>query len=211
MMTLALVAMTSREACAEWDFQFASTLNGGWLRETPELTSEAVDLAARRIGEGKLRSRGGLAMAGFGMDTELALDDRWRLPLTGFNAWWAVGNYDAVNTSFDGSIAKTEPWSAFRFDVLLPGFGRRVKLRRNMVGFAIRTGASRIKMDGTVADGAASGVLDLARWTFLAQIEIEGCRRLDPTTRICLQIVPRIYEHEFMNGLTFGIRMEWGR
>ncbi len=211
LIAVALVVTTSRDASADWDFQFATSVGGAWLRETPALDSEAVSLTSRRIGEGQLRSRGGLAMLGFGMDTEFTIDDRWKVPLAGYNAWWATGNYDAVNTSFDGSIAQTKPWSAYRIDILLPGFGRRIKLRRNLVSFTLRAGASRLKMDGTVADGAGVADLELTRWTFLAQIELEACRRLDPTTRICLQVVPRIYEHEFMNGLTVGLRMEWGR
>jgi hypothetical protein len=80
-----------------------------------------------------------------------------------------------------------------------------------MVSFAIRTGASRIGMDGTVAGGASMTNLQLSRWTFLAQIEVEGCRRLDPTFRVCLQVVPRVYEHTLLNGLSIGFRMEWGR
>lgn len=184
---------------------------GGWLRETPDLQSEGISLESRRLGEGTLRSRGGIAMLGFGFDTELTIDDRWKVPLSGVNFWWATGRYDAVNTSFDGSIAHVQPWTGYRIDLLFPGFGRRIKLRRNMVSFAFRTGASRLRMDGTVAAGASENELALTRWTFLAQIEVEGCRRLDPTTRVCLQIVPRVYEHTLLNGLTVGIRMEWGR
>jgi hypothetical protein len=46
--------------------------------------------------------------------------------------------------------------------------------------------------------------------TFLLQAEIVACRRLDPTMRACLQVVPRLYEYELLNGVTFGLRMEWG-
>jgi hypothetical protein len=80
-----------------------------------------------------------------------------------------------------------------------------------MVSVSLRTGISRLGMEGTVAAGGDQTDLDLARWTFLAQAEVEGCRRLDPETRLCIQVVPRIYEHSFMNGLTIGLRMEWGR
>lgn len=202
---------TSRDARADWDFQIGAMASGGWLRETPDLESDAVSLDSRRIGEGRLRSRGGIAMLGIGSDAEFTIDDRWKVPVGGAQLWWATGSYDSVNTSFDGSIAQQKPWTAYRIDLLFPGFGRRIKLRRNMVSFAVRTGASRIRMDGSVAAGTTSTEIELTKWTFLAQVEVEGCRRLDPSTRICLQIAPRLYEHSFLNGLSIGFRMEWGR
>lgn len=209
---VALVAVTSSDASArEWDVQLGATIAGGYLRETPDMSSDAVSLSSRHIGEGRLRSRGGLAMIGLGSDIELTIDDRWRLPLGGFNMWWPIGNYDTVNSSFDGSIAHLKPWTATRMDILFPGFGRRIKLRRNMVSFALRTGVSRIAMDGDVSAGSELTGVDLTRWTFLAQIEVEACRRLDPTYRFCVQVVPRIYEHALMNGFSVGVKMEWGR
>jgi hypothetical protein len=150
-------------------------------------------------------------MFGVGADVELTVDDRWKVPLVGGNAAWAVGSYDTVLTSFDGSIAHVRPWSTFRGDLLLPGIGRRWKHRRNMWAAAIRTGVSFATVDGAVAAGAESVPLDLSARTLLVQVELEACRRLDPTTRVCLQLVPRLYEHELLNGLTFGLRMEWGR
>ena len=150
-------------------------------------------------------------MVGASADIDLTIDDKWKVPLIGGAGYWAVGSYDTVVTSYDGSITKLRPWSAFRGDVLLPGFGRRWKQRRNMWGLGIRSGLSFLTMGGSVAAGAESYPLDLNAFTVLVQVEIEGCRRLDPTTRVCAQIVPRIYEHEIMNGLTFGVRFEWGR
>jgi hypothetical protein len=204
--------MTGRDAHArDWDWQFGMGVAGGWLRDLPDMQTSAVSLDSRRIGDGALRSRGGVAMYGVGADVDLTVDDRWRVPIGGVNVWWPIGSYDSVNTSFDGSIAHEKPWTTTRVDLLFPGFGRRVKLRRNMVSFAIRTGASRIGMDGTVAAGPGLTDIELSRWTFLAQIEVEGCRRLDPTFRVCLQVVPRVYEHTLLNGLSIGFRMEWGR
>jgi hypothetical protein len=53
--------------------------------------------------------------------------------------------------------------------------------------------------------------MDLRAASFLVQAELEACRRLDPTTRLCLQVAPRIFDHELLNGVMFGLRMEWGR
>ena len=200
------------DARAEFDFQFAANMNGAWLRRTPALSARRVSTSARDIAAGDIQTRGGLALLGFSADLDLTLDDRWKVPLLGGAAYWAVGSYPTTITSYDGSIAHLRPWSTFRADLLLPGVGRRWKHRRNMWGAAIRTGISFATMGGTVAAGTETVPLTtLTAATFLVQVEFEACRRLDPTTRVCAQVVPRLYEHELLNGLTFGLRMEWGR
>jgi hypothetical protein len=201
----------ARDARADFDFQLAANANGGWLRHTPAMSSQRISTSARDIAPGSVKTRGGLGLVGFAADVELTVDDRWKVPLAGGAVYWAVGSYDATISSLDGSIARLRPWSTFRGDILLPGIGHRWKHRRNMWGVAIRTGISFVTMGGTVAAGAQAVPLELDASTFLLQFELEGCRRLDPTTRVCLQIVPRVYEHELLNGLTAGLRLEWGR
>lgn len=203
--------VASRDARADFDFQLATSCSGAWLRRTPTLSATSISTSARDIAPGEIKTRGGLAMLGVSADIDLTLDDRWKVPFVGGSAYWAVGSYDAVVTSFDGSIARLRPWSTFRGDLLLPGLGYRWKHRRNMIGANVRTGVSFASMGGTVASGAGTVDLSLSASTFLVQVEVEACRRLDPTTRVCLQVVPRIYEHELMNGFTVGLRMEWGR
>ena len=206
-----VVCTCAHDARADFDFQLATSFSGGWYRRTPTLTAKEVTTGAREMGEGSIRTGRSVAMLGIGADVDLTLDDRWKVPLIGGNAWWTVGSYDAVLTIFDGSIARLRPWSTFRGDVLLPGIGRRWKHRRTMWALAVRSGISFTTMGGTVAAGSEAFPLDLSAATFLVQVELEGCRRLDPTTRVCLQVVPRVYEYELLNGVTFGLRMEWGR
>lgn len=181
------------------------------MRRTPTFSSKSLETNARVFGAGRVPTDRSLALVGPSLDVELTLDDRWRVPIIGGATYWAAGSYDRVVTSLDGSIASVRPWSAFRADLLLPGIGRRWKHRRNMWGVSLRSGVSFMQMGGSVASAAESDALELSAATFVLQAEIEACRRLDPTTRICLQVAPRLYEHELMNGLTFGIRMEWGR
>lgn len=208
---LGVIGLTSNDARADWDLQIATSMGGGWLRESPDLDSDQVSLAARDIAKGTLKNRGGLAMFGFGGDIELTLTDKWKFPLAGAAVWWAMGTYDGVTTSYDGSIAHIHPWSTFRADLLLPGIGRRIKLRRNMISVALRTGVTWLKMDGDVATGSSQAGLDLSAASFLLQAEVEACRRLDPTTRLCVQVTPRVYEYTLMNGLTVNLRLEWGQ
>ena len=85
---LSLVVMTSSDAFArDWDIQFSTTMMGGWLRDTPDMSTDGVSLESRHIGDGRLRSRGGLGMVGIGSDLDLTVDDRWLVPLGGFNMW----------------------------------------------------------------------------------------------------------------------------
>lgn len=203
--------MTAREARADFDFQFATNMNGAWVRQSPTLSARSVSTSARDIAAGDVETGGGLAMLGPSADVDLTIDDRWKVPLVGAAAYWAVGSYDTTVTSLDGSIARVRPWSTFRADLFLPGVGRRWKHRRNMWGAAIRTGVSFVTVGGSVAAGSESEPLSLGATSFLLAVELEACRRLDPTTRVCIQVVPRVYDHELMNGLTFGVRMEWGR
>lgn len=204
------LAAGAHDARADYEFQTGVGVGGAWLRQTPALTSKPVTTAAREMREGELAVGGGLALFGFSGDVDLTIDDRWKVPLFGGALFWAVGSYDAVVTSVDGSIARVRPWTALRGDVLLPGVGRRWKHRRNMVAVALRTGVSFVGMGGSVAAATDWAPLTLRSTTFLLQAEVEACRRLDPTTRVCLQVVPRIYDHELLNGVVFGLRMEWG-
>lgn len=211
-LAVVLLGATARPAHADWDFQLGTTLAGGWLRETPTYTTEKLSTSARDLRESSVRSRGGLAMMGLGFDLDLVIDDRWKVPTLGANTFWAVGSYGTLITSADGSVARLRPWSTWRADLLLPGIGRRWKHRRYMIEAALRTGVSWVQVGGSVAAGSGRVELgDTQAVTFLVQAEIEGCRRLDPTARVCIQIVPRLYEHSWLNGGTIGVRYEWGR
>jgi len=208
---LSVAVLWPCEARADFDFQFASGVNAGWMRKTPSFATGPIVTNARDLNGGSVPMRGGTTTLGPYLDIALTLDDRWSIPLLGGAAYWAVGSYDSVATSYDGSLVNVRPWSAFRGDLLLPGLGRRFKYRRYMWGVSMRTGLSYLSMGGSLADGRESVPLDLSATTFVLQAEVEACRRLDPTTRACLLVVPKIYDFEFLNGLTFGLRVEWGR
>lgn len=204
-------SLVARPAAADVDFQVAVGVNAGYLRKIPSLAADKVSTTARDIAAGDVRARGGLWLLGGTVDLQLTVDDRWTVPLLGATGMWATGEAAPVSSSLDGSIARLRPHTAFRGDLLLPGIGRRWKHRRFMYGLAARTGISSISMDGDVAAGTSRTALDPSATTFLFTVEAEGCRRLDPELRMCFQVVPRVYEHQFLNGVTFGLRVEWGR
>jgi hypothetical protein len=133
------------------------------------------------------------------------------IPGLGFAGYGAVGSYDTIVTSADGSIARARPWTTYRLDVLLPGIGYRMKHRRYMFVASVRTGISALHMSGSVAGGTGETLAALSGVSGVLQVELEACRRLDPVTRVCAQVAPRIYDFGFMNGATLGLRVEWGR
>lgn len=214
MITLAsIVSITTIEsdARADFDFTLSMGMNTRWMRATPALKATAITTSARDLPDADIPMRGGLWLLGGYVDTAATLDDRWVVPIFGGGFYGAVGSSDAIITSRDGSIVRAQPWTTGNFELYLPGLGYRVNKRRWMFGAAMRTGVSVIWMDGLLADGAQYAPMDLKTATFLLQGEVEACRRLDPTTRVCLQVAPRIYDHELLNGVMFGIRAEWGR
>jgi hypothetical protein len=204
-----VVVALPRLARAEVGLQL--TLGPGvlWTRSTPTLTSGPLS-APREIGKLPVPMRGGLTSVGGYLDTQLTIADRTTMPLFGFGYYGAVGSYATVVSSLDGSVANIEPWTAYRWDLLLPGLGGRWKHRRWMVEASVRTGVAAIGMHGSVATGADTHRVDPSGLSFLLAGQASVCRRLDPWQRLCVEVAPRIYDFGFLNGATAGLRWEWG-
>jgi hypothetical protein len=202
---------SASSASADVDFQLGATGGAAWTRSLPALTTPSVTTAAREVPESRVPIGGSLTWAGAGFDLGVSLDDHLMLPGFGLVGYGAVGSYDTIVTAADGSIARVRPWSAYRLDVLLPGIGYRTKHRRFMFEVGLRTGVSGVYMGGSIAGGAGESSTSLSAYSLVIQAELEACRRLDPVTRVCLQLAPRILDFGFMNGATLGLRVEWGR
>jgi hypothetical protein len=209
--TCVAILGSSAPASADVDFQLGATGGAAWMRSLPALTTPSVTTAAREVPESRVPIGGSLTWAGAGFDLGMSVDDHIVIPGFGLAGYGAVGSYDTIVTAADGSIARVRPWSAYRLDVLLPGLGYRTKHRRFMFEVSLRTGVSGMYMGGSIAGGAAESSTSLSAYSPVLQAEIEACRRLDPVTRVCVQLAPRIYDFGFMNGATLGLRVEWGR
>jgi hypothetical protein len=210
--TLVAIATLSRDARADFDFQASLGMNARWVRATPALEVPDVTTHARKLPSALIPVGGHLTLLGAYVDSAVVLDDHWVVPLFGGGFYGSIGSYDVIITSRDGSIVRAFPWTAFGIDMLTPGLGYRTKQRRWAFEAVVRTGVSWLYMDGVLADGADHVPMDeMMHASFLVQAELEACRRLDPTSRVCLQVAPRIYDHELLNGISFGLRAEWGR
>jgi hypothetical protein len=212
-LALALVALTLAPSSARADVELEAAAIGGiaWTRSLPTLKSASTLTAAREVRESQVAVGGSLYAVGGGVDVGVAVDDTLFLPGVGLAGYGAVGSYDTVLTSADGSIARARPWTTYRLDLLLPGIGYRAKHRRFMFVASLRTGISGMYMGGSIAGGDGDTLASLSGVSGLLQIELEACRRLDPVTRVCAQLAPRLYDFGFLNGATLGLRVEWGR
>jgi hypothetical protein len=209
--TFLAFAMGAESARADVELQAAAIGGVAWTRSAPTLQTAQTTLSSRELRETDVEVGGSLLAVGGGFDLGLALDDHVFLPGFGFAGYGAVGSYDAVLTSADGSIVRARPWTMYRFDALLPGVGYRMKARRFMFVASLRTGFSSMHMVSSIASGADATEVSLSAVSGILQVELEACRRLDPVTRICGQLAPRIYDFGFLNGATLGLRVEWGR
>lgn len=207
-----LAALTvSPNAQADDDFQLAGQVGVGWMRQTPSLETPELSTPARELGKLPVPTKGGLTMMNASLDLAMVWDTRWTFRLAGFGGGWALGSYDRTITSVDGSIADLRPWTAYRFDGILPGLHYRFKRRRWMFGVGVGTGFSVLVMSGSIASGTTSVPFEAKAPSFVVQADVEGCRRLDPTTRLCLTVSPRVYDFGILNGAVAGLRMEFGK
>lgn len=208
------VAVLTSASLARADFDLELGAGGGfkWMRTLPTLQAEATNTSARSLPAQDVTTGGGSVTAlGGSFDVSVVLDDHWMIPGFGLGVYGAIGSYSSVLTSVDGSIARVRPWTMFEIDLLAPGIGYRIKRRRFMFSGAIRTGISLMHVDGSIAGAADEQPMGLSGASVLVQAELEACRRLDPVTRVCLQVAPRLYDFGSLNGATFGVRVEWGR
>ena len=206
-----LVPRTARAERQGVHFQLENGPSATWIPRMPSMTTNDVTVGPRTLPSQDIATGGSLWGFGWNLDTSVVFSDRYVLPLFGVSLYGAIGSYDRIRTGLDGSIASVRPWTAFTADILLPGFGYRAKHRRWMFSATARLGASVITESGSVAAGTEVTDLSLTAGTFAVFGELEACRRLDPLSRVCLMVAPRILGFGFMNGGTIGIRMELGK
>lgn len=171
-----------------------------------------LELPSRTIGQGARLPTGGrtYGMVGFHMDFAFALDRRFLLPLVGMGGYVAVGDTRAIASSVDGSAARVTPWRSSRVDVLLPGIGIHGVKRRFAGSAVLRTGVALAFFEGHVAAGPDVVGVETNRASLLLQVELEGCRRLDPMQRVCLFVAPRLHDFGWLTGVSAGLRWELG-
>ena len=215
--TGSLCALVLLPATAEADEELNVALSWGVLhkRELPALrTTEDIETPARTIPkDARIANTGGVTMFGGALDFAFVFDDRVRVPLLGFGFYGAVGSYAPTLSSVDGSLVRMRRSTAWEFDVLLPGIGVRSNLRRWMVAADVRFGVGFLGENASVVAGSGTYAGDagtaMAVSSFV-DLNLMGCRRLDPFQRLCLQATLRLWDFGAVNGFTIGMRWEIG-
>ena len=213
-----IAALWTCEARADDRWQLHSSLDARdtWIRSMPTLSLHGpFDTGLRTLPSGaSLPSTGSQQFATLTFDAGATVNDRWMVPILGFQFGWAVGQSNEVVSSIDGSIVEMHPWSADLVTLLLPGFGVRQKARRWMFEATVRPVFSAVWMNAMVASGASSSDLSdksaLCAATLGVRAELEVCRRVDPVQRACLLLSPALYEFGPLNGGSVGLRWEVG-
>ncbi len=199
----------------EPSLHFFVTFDAGvdWYHRLPSLSfasdPEQVpgrDVAARRLPRtpNALLGRGGVSLG-------LRINDRWVVPVVGMSVGLGMlGSNPRVVTSSDGSMVTVFP-RVTQLTFLLPGIGHRWTRRRWELSASARTLATYTAMPASVATSGGATEVVIDTWSIGARAEVDACRRLDPTNRLCLVVAPHLYESGFLNGGSVGLRWEIGR
>lgn len=182
-------------------------------RAMPDLqlsAPEEVLLPSREAVAGTLPTVGGFRSFGASADMNLVLRPRFTIPIFGLGLYLPVGDHAPIRSAVDGSIATVQPWRLIGIDFLGPGFGVRTVERRYFFEASVRfsilvlTGTSQVAAGREAIDVQVHGIAPGAR------AEMSACRRLDPESRVCLTVSPRLFEVRPLSGMTVGLTWVWG-
>jgi hypothetical protein len=210
---LAIPRQAHAQYRSAFEVEVSGRVLGHRLAELPafEVPDESRETNYRFLTKGaRLPAGGPITTMGGGVDVNFIFGDRYRLNLFGMDLLVAAGPQQRIASNVDGSIATLRPWTTIRYDVGLLGFGARFKHRRYAWGVGLRSGFSFMQMGATLAEGANVEPLEkgVTATSVLLRAEVEGCRRLDPTRRLCVVLTPSIYDYGWGNGMSFGLRWE---
>jgi hypothetical protein len=209
---LALVALLlPRESAAQstGGWQLSLDTDARWIERLPPFQGQQAVLADGQTLSPNLPSAGSATMMNVNMSVGCTVNDRWVIPLLGAGVGWAIGPHPRVWTNDQGVAVSMQPWSTRAVAVFLPGAGIRMKHRRWMFQFSVVPGVRFWMMDA-IAGRDQDVKVSTGAITFGVVAQIETCRRLDPTHRACLLLSPVIYEQQFGNGGSIGLRWELG-
>ena len=206
MMGPLVVALASTGAGAA---TYTVDVHSSYFRALPPVSTDSVVTPTRTIPERRVALPGGASFVGARAGFGFVVDDRIVLPLFGL-CYAHAASGTKVRASLDGSIADVPVASASILSIALPGFGFRFKHRRWAGQFVAHTGYTWLSVPGTVAAAGEAYDLTTSARSFVARIELEGCRRFDPENRGCLYVAPAIYELGWASSLHVGLRWEVG-
>lgn len=181
-------------------------------RATPTLSLvDPAELSSRTIARGDLANAGGFRSVGAFSDFAFVVWPRLSIPVIGLGISLPVGEHAPIRSSVDGSIAEVQPFRMFAVDVLGPGIGVRSIVRRYFFEALVRTSLLYMGGKAQIAAGAELVDVPVHGVALGVRAELSACRRLDPESRVCLTLAPRLFEVVPASGLSVGLSWTWGR
>jgi hypothetical protein len=210
---LLVVAPGAAHARDRSAFELSFDVREHWYRSMPRLKlGGAQETYLRTVEGGELPSTGSQHFLAAVIDSAYISNDRLEIPIFGVGGAAAIGSSPRVITSLDGSMVELKPWTTGMVTFFLPGIGVRFKERRWMFAARARLTGTMMWMNAAVATGRDVVGFDSSPTTsaFGLRAELEVCRRMDPTNRLCLLVSPHVLEFGVMNGGSLGLRWEIG-
>lgn len=205
------VLAASRVASAQIKVDLQASAGGSWMRSAPSVGISPTEGNTIRVPDGDTARLGiPLGFVGIGAGIDVRLSRALYLPTLGVSWWRAVGSSPTVVTSVDGSIVQLRPYRASLLDVTLLGIGVRAPLRRWLVSADVAFSLTIFTIPGVVAAGAYEEETTGIRASPTIRIDVAGCRRFDPSNRLCLALSPNVYSFGLFNGGTLTLRWEIG-
>ena len=181
------------------------------VRRTPALSFEGAIVAtadSRRYPHGPIGARPGYTAIGLSVDYGFTFDDSLIVPLLGGGVAFAAGTYESRTIDVDGAIGSASADRAVMFRVFLPGLGVRAKRGRTMFEASLRGEYDRVTVEASYARGAESVSFPVRGDSLVLLGDASVCSRLDPTTRLCFAVQPRLYDSGWLGGVGFALRYE---
>lgn len=184
---------------------------GGVFRQGAGVDVQPSVTSLRTLPAATLPAFGPTGFAGVGARLEWA--DRGPIVLDPMVVRFAgaFGPTSRTLGGIDGTLASVDPGSML-YGSLSTGIGFRAKRRRWMFGATMDIGASLMSAHAVVYDGTNAVALDVQpSFSFMMDLDLEACRRIDPTSRVCIVLRPHVYDFGFFNGASIALRWEIGR
>lgn len=193
------------------DFDFGVEAFGGAFRQGNAIAIQPTDSATRgSTPTGTIPPFGPTGHAGVGVDLAWGGRGPFVFDIVAVKFAGAFGPTSRTLGAVDGTIVSADPGSMI-YAGLSTGAGVRFKRRRFAFGVMAHIGASMMSTKAFAQD--LNGPRELSStpsFDLLVDLDASVCRRIDPTSRLCLAIRPHVYNFGFLNGASIALRWEVG-
>lgn len=207
---LVAALLVSRGASAQ-RIGLGVSAGGQWMRSAPPVSISPDESNLIRFPDGSTgRLDVPLGFVGAAAFMNVHLSRNLYLPTLGIGYWGVVGPAPRVVASVDGSFVEVRSWRASIVEASVLGIGWQAPIKRWLLSADIAAGFAFFSVPGSVAAGNVIEETTATAFSPTVRVDLSGCRRFDPWTRMCLVLTPNVYSFGFFNGGTLTLRWEIG-